>query len=85
VSDVRIHDLRHTFASGGLLVGEGLAMIGKKLLGLSPRPPNLTKEARVRVTSVQGRLFLRSPFWLARRMASANTPSPDCARTVAWR
>lgn len=34
LTDVRIHDLRHTFASGGLLVGEGLAMIGK-LLGHS--------------------------------------------------
>jgi integrase len=31
---VRIHDLRHTFASGGLAVGEGLPMIGK-LLGHS--------------------------------------------------
>jgi len=31
LSNVRIHDLRHTFASGGLLVGEGLAMIGKLL------------------------------------------------------
>jgi integrase len=31
LEDVRIHDLRHTFASGGLLVGEGLAMIGKLL------------------------------------------------------
>ena len=31
LSDVRIHDLRHTFAWGGLLVGEGLAMIGKLL------------------------------------------------------
>lgn len=31
LDDVRIHDLRHTFASGGLLVGEGLAMIGKLL------------------------------------------------------
>lgn len=31
LSDVRIHDLRHTFASGGLLVGEGLVMIGKLL------------------------------------------------------
>ncbi len=30
LNDVRIHDLRHTFASG-LLVGEGLAMIGKLL------------------------------------------------------
>ena len=28
---MRIHDLRHTFASGVLLVGEGLAMIGKLL------------------------------------------------------
>jgi integrase len=31
LAGVRIHDLRHTFASGGLLVGEGLAMIGKLL------------------------------------------------------
>ena len=31
LDNVRIHDLRHTFASGGLLVGEGLAMIGKLL------------------------------------------------------
>ena len=29
--DVRIHDLRHSFASGGLIVGEGLPMIGKLL------------------------------------------------------
>ncbi|MDE0703291.1 MAG: tyrosine-type recombinase/integrase [Rhodospirillaceae bacterium] len=28
---VRIHDLRHFYASGGLLVGEGLPMIGKLL------------------------------------------------------
>jgi integrase len=31
LDDTRIHDLRHTFASGGLAVGEGLAMIGKLL------------------------------------------------------
>ena len=31
LGDVRIHDLRHSFASGGLLVGEGLPMIGKLL------------------------------------------------------
>ncbi|MBK1666315.1 integrase [Rhodospirillum rubrum] len=31
IEEARIHDLRHTFASGGLLVGEGLAMIGKLL------------------------------------------------------
>ena len=31
LEDVRIHDLRHTFASGGLLEGEGLPMIAKLL------------------------------------------------------
>ena len=34
LGDVRIHDLRHSFASGGLLAGEGLTMIGR-LLGHS--------------------------------------------------
>ena len=34
LEDVRLHDLRHSFASGGLLVGEGLPMIGR-LLGHS--------------------------------------------------
>ena len=34
LDDVRLHDLRHSFASGGLLVGEGLPVIGK-LLGHS--------------------------------------------------
>ena len=31
IDNLRIHDLRHSFASGGLLVGEGLPMIGKLL------------------------------------------------------
>ena len=31
VENLRIHDLRHSYASGGLLVGEGLPMIGKLL------------------------------------------------------
>ena len=34
LDDVRLHDLRHSFASGGLLAGEGLPMIGR-LLGHS--------------------------------------------------
>ena len=36
IEDVRLHDLRHPYASGGLLLGEGLPMIGK-LLGHTPR------------------------------------------------
>ncbi len=31
LDDVRIHDFRHSFAGGGLLVEEGLPMIGKLL------------------------------------------------------
>lgn len=31
LDDVRIHDLRHAFASGGIAVGEGLSMIGTPL------------------------------------------------------
>ncbi len=31
IRDLRIHDLRHSFASGGLLVGGGLPMIGELL------------------------------------------------------
>jgi integrase len=34
LDDVRLHDLRHSFASGALSLGEGLTMIGK-LLGHS--------------------------------------------------
>ena len=31
IGNLRIHDLRHGFVSGGLLAGEGLPMIGKLL------------------------------------------------------
>jgi site-specific recombinase XerD len=31
LSDVRIHDLRHSHARGALALGEGLAMIGELL------------------------------------------------------
>ena len=31
LADVRIHDLRHTFASGGVMMGESLPMVGKLL------------------------------------------------------
>jgi integrase len=63
LNDVRIHDLRHTFASGGLRVGEGLAMIGK-LLGHSQvqttaRYAHLASDPVKRAaTKISGRLAL---------------------------
>ncbi len=37
LADVRIHDLRHTFASGAVTVGESLPMIGKLLGHTQPQ------------------------------------------------
>jgi len=41
-ADVRIHDLRHSFASGAVMAGDGLLLVGK-MLGtrrpLQPRNP----------------------------------------------
>ena len=35
--DVRIHDLRHTFASSGVALGQGLPIIGKLLGHTQPQ------------------------------------------------
>ena len=37
LTDVRIHDLRHTFASGAVMMGESLPMIGKLLGHTQPQ------------------------------------------------
>ncbi|MCW9046274.1 MAG: site-specific integrase [Alphaproteobacteria bacterium] len=37
LSDIRIHDLRHTFASGAVMMGESLPMIGKLLGHTQPQ------------------------------------------------
>ncbi len=37
LADVRIHDLRHTFASGAVMMGESLPMIGKLLGHTQPQ------------------------------------------------
>lgn len=37
LNDVRIHDLRHTFASGAVMMGESLPMIGKLLGHTQPQ------------------------------------------------
>ena len=60
IGNLRIHDLRHSFASGGLLVGEGLPMIGK-LLGhnkvqTTARYPHLANDP---VKSVANRISTR--------------------------
>jgi len=69
LKDVRIHDLRHSFASGALALGEGLPMIGK-LLGHSQvqttaRYAHLAndpvKSAAGRVSDTIGAAMSRSP------------------------
>ena len=62
LDDVRIHDLRHSFASGGLLVGEGLPMIGK-LLGH---------------TQVQTTAPLRPPRQRSRQVGRQPDRQQDC-------
>ena len=48
LQDVRIHDLRHSFASRGLALGEGLPMIGKLLghtqMQTTPRYAHLARD-----------------------------------------
>ena len=78
ISDVRIHDLRHTFASAGLALGEGLPMIGK-LLGhtqvqTTARYAHLAsdpvKQAAERVADQLGTLLVKSRH-------PTPTPSPE--------
>ena len=57
LDDVRIHDLRHSFASGGLLVGEGLPKIGK-LLGHT----QVQTTAPVRPSCQRSRQVGRKPY-----------------------
>ena len=59
VEDVRIHDLRHSFASRALAIGESLAMIGRLLghsdIGSTARYAHLARDAeRVAVSRVGG-------------------------------
>ena len=59
VGDVRVHDLRHSFASRALAVGENLAMIGRLLghtdIGSTARYAHLARDAeKVAVAKVAG-------------------------------
>ena len=63
LEDVRIHDLRHTYASDGVLAGEGLPMIGKLLghtqLQTTARYGHLADHpVREAATRIAGRLAL---------------------------
>ncbi len=60
LDDVRLHDLRHSFASRALALGEGLTMIGK-LLG----------HARIETTSRYAHLARDSVRESAERVASS--------------
>jgi integrase len=78
LSDARIHDLRHTFASGGLLVGEGLAMIGK-LLGRTQ------VQTTARYAHLASDPVKQAATKISDRLASAlfgpvDNPSPKTAR-----
>ncbi len=59
IGDVRIHDLRHTYASRALALGEGLTMIGRLLghtdVGSTARYAHLARDAeKVAVVRVGG-------------------------------
>ncbi|MCB1549308.1 MAG: site-specific integrase, partial [Hyphomicrobiaceae bacterium] len=69
VKDVRIHDLRHTFASTAVASGQGLPMIGK-LLGIRRSRPR-----RATLISLPSRCGWRRTRW---RRTSGN-PWDNCA------
>lgn len=74
LDDVRLHDLRHSFASGGLAVGEGLPMIGK-LLGHS----------QVQTTARYAHLANDPVKAAADRIAERISTSANCPRENAKR
>jgi uncharacterized protein (DUF433 family) len=69
LDDVRIHDLRHTFASGGLALGEGLPMIGK-LLG------HTQVQTTARYAHFAADPVKAAATKIAERLASALAPDP---------
>ena len=80
VEDVRIHDLRHSYASRALAIGESLAMIGRLLghsdIGSTARYAHLARDAeRVAAARVGGSIAadILPP-------GDAERPSPAAAR-----
>lgn len=77
---VRIHDLRHTFASGGLAVGEGLSMIGKLLghtqIQTSARYAHLASDPmKAAANKISDRLA--SALYGAREEPASKIPAPE--------
>ena len=95
--DVRIHDLRHSFASGAVALGESLPMIGK-LLGhtqvqTTARYAHLAadpvKAAAERVSSsiaalIGGQTGEIIPLLPRSRLAARGGGAPYCAARVFW-
>ena len=72
VEDVRIHDLRHSFASRALALGESLSMIGQLLghtdVGSTARYAHLTRDAERRAAARVG-ASLEADLLTARKTA----------------
>jgi integrase len=94
LDDVRIHDLRHSYASGALALGEGLPMIGKLLghtqLHTTARYAHLAndpvKTAAGRVSDMIGAAMIgrkSSPKRRARSRSGAAGESPKRAAPAA--
>ena len=79
--EVRIHDLRHTFASAGLALGEGLPMLGK-LLGHNhvQTTARYAHLASVPVKAAAERLADELGTLLTKSRHVADTSEPNAAR-----
>ena len=80
VGDVRIHDLRHSFASRAIALGESLAMIGRLLghtdIGSTARYTHLARDAeKIAVARVGGSIEAD----IFRLEAGAGSPSREAA------
>lgn len=78
LDDVRIHDLRHSFASGALFLGEGLPMIGK-LLGHT-QVQTTARYAHLALDPVRNAAEKVSGFIAKQVAASLHSSDKRCSR-----
>ena len=85
IEDVRIHDLRHSYASRALALGEGLTMIGRLLghtdVGSTARYAHLSREAeQVAVNRVGGSIAADILRTLPKAVPGVNLSAKDDTR-----